>query len=356
MKSRPSAESGLASPKRKILGEYGSFCMKASTSLGEGRGIVKSGMASLAHCANASASATSPSYVSGSESSFSEPCGKSTAATHFLDLDSSFPSVPVSSGAYFATSAAASGADALTSMSDTRPFTPLMADFASVRETSTHSRSPRRVKTTTVTGLGLSTCSWNLSGVTAGKSDSSSLGPLLAPSPAFTFALPPRGSMTSGASSSGAAAAWVSIKSASAAGFISPSCAIGACAASFLNARSAGGSIAVVSKPDAPPRTSSTFDACTSTNAARARKRRASDLKSDPVVSLPVMSTAIGRSPASARAVAKASASTTRVTRSSGSKPAANSAIRLCELVLLRYSTPIFSVFFVYGLSVLCAG
>ena len=230
-----------------------------------------------------------------------------------------------------------------------------MADFASVRETSTHSRSPRRVKTTTATGLGLSTWSWNLSGVTAGKSDSSSLGPRLAPSPAFTFGLPPRGSMTSGASSSGAAAAWDSIKSASAAGFISPSCAIGACA-SFLNARSAGGSIAVVSNPDAPPRTSSTLDACTSTNAARARKRRASDLKSDPVVSFPVMSTAIGRSPASARAVAKASASTTRVTRSSGSKPAANSAIRLCELVLLRYSTPIFSVFFVYGLSVLCAG
>ena len=35
---------------------------------------------------------------------------------------------------------------------------------------------------------------------------------------------------------------------------------------------------------------------------------------------------------------------------------AANSAMRLCEAVLLRYSTAIFSLFFVYGLSVLCAG
>ena len=201
--------------------------------------MVKSGMASLTHAANASASSTSPSYVSGSASSLSVPCGNSTAATHFLS--SSDPSVAEknSSGAYLSASFAPSGEDAFTSIRDTRPLTPLIADDASRLETSTHARSPSLVNATTATGGALSTSSSNRAGVTAGKSDPSPSPspegpaapapppppppPPLAPLEGPT--LPPRASKTSGASSSGAASAALDSRyAASERAFISPPC------------------------------------------------------------------------------------------------------------------------------------
>ena len=52
-------------------------------------GMTKSGMASLSHSTSA-ADSISPGYVSGSDSSFSSPCGNTTRSTH-LSLSASRP-------------------------------------------------------------------------------------------------------------------------------------------------------------------------------------------------------------------------------------------------------------------------